>query len=236
MNKTDEIFKLFSEKMFNNKLEKADFLNHHGRLTISFTCKYISECKVKSNKQPTWTAAIGSNKKGNDNFDIMAIGEAPSASEGIGMHMGRRFVSWKDNSESPVVAFRDWAACRYGTVPYFTDLAKCGVANQQNKNVLKKRFKNCIKYILLEEIKIIKPKTILCIGNVSYHYMGKLVKELGMKTNLVKLTHYSRQAQLPISIEDKMNIIWDWDISKSDPSKREEIKKKLLSTLSHFKD
>lgn len=240
MSKTTDIIDLFSEKMFSGNLKKETFLNR-GELKIPFTCKYKFKCEVDEYLQPIWTAAIGSDKKGNDNFDIMAIGEAPSATEKVGVHMGGRFDSWKDNSESPVVPFREWVKSHnfegigYVT-PYLTDLAKCGVSKQKEKSVLNIRIPICVKHILEQEIKLIKPRVILCIGNVPFRYVSDLIKESYPKTALFKLTHYGRQANLPLSIEDKMKIIWEWDISESDPRKREEIRKKTLSILSHFRD
>jgi uracil-DNA glycosylase len=208
MNKRDEIFNLFNKKLFAEKLDMEDFLKwtppNKSEARV-FACEHKDCCGVDENKHPIWTPAFG-----DVNTTVMVVGEAPSATGGLSIHFGGLFGDWENNARSPVVPLRDWVkdSDNYGTIPYFTDLAKCGSAKQQDKAELNVRIPKCVKYLLTEEIEIIKPETILCVGNRAYDSVSTL--ELKGKPKVFKLLHYSNQGTLPLSIEDKKQVIWKW--------------------------
>lgn len=233
MSKKDEIISLFNKKLFSNKLKREDFLNRTDLPSSSgakvFTCQFRDNCNVDESKHPIWTPALG-----DDDTDVMVVGEAPSAGGGPGIHIGGLFGKWENSPKSPAVPMRDWVMNNYGTIPHFTDLAKCGVERQKNKNELKKRIPNCIKYLLKEEIRIMHPKRLLCTGNTAYYFVLDLRQrnEISKDIELVKLTHYSRLASLPLSVEDKKNIIWKLEAGFLS---HEMLARIPLCELSHFR-
>jgi uracil-DNA glycosylase len=205
MHRKDEIFDLFNRKLFAERLEIKEFLTRtppNSSERHVFACEHKDDCKVVRSKHPIWTPALG-----DENTAVMIVGEAPGAIEGPGVHFSGLFADWEYNPRSPGVQLRNWVKDNYGTVPYFTDLAKCGLAKQQDKGLLKIRIPKCVEYLLQREIELLAPKTILCVGNRAYYFIRKL--ETG-KADIFKLLHYSRRSSLPLSIEDKTQIIWKW--------------------------
>ncbi len=192
----------------------------------SFTCFKQSECKTDQDVEPIWSAALGS-----DETNVMIVAEAPSAKGGIGPHIGGLAENW--THEKSVNSLFTFVQKYFDTIPYFTDLMKCGVSRQTKEKkslVFKTRIRNCLKHFLLREIKIIDPEIILCVGNLSYRALKDcknrgLIKDL---TKLIKLIHYGRQAGLPLSPNDKNNLIWPIQVGK--------ISKDRLCELSYFKD
>lgn len=230
MNKSDEIFNLFNQKLFAEKLEIKDFLKRTPRSkseTIVFACEHKEHCRVNQNKHPIWTPALGC-----EDTKVMITGEAPSKTEGLGIHFGGWFKDWENDPQSPVVPLRYWVEENYGTVPYFTDLAKCGLARQQDKAELKVRIPKCVEYLLTKEIEIIKTRTILCVGNTAYDFVRKL--KLKEEPDVFKLLHWSNRGSLPLTIEDKKQIIWKWQVSSG--SDKEKLVQLSLSNLSFFRD
>ncbi len=211
MARKDKIFDLFNEKLFAEKLQMRDFwertLPNSSEMHV-FVCKHKDDCKVVRSKHPIWTPALG-----DANTTVMIVGEAPSATEGPGLHFGGLFEDWENDPRSPVVQLRDWVKDRknYGTIPYFTDLAKCGLAKQQGKGLLNVRIPKCMAYLLQKEIELVAPKTILCLGNRAYDFVSKLKTR---DVDIFKLLHWSNRASLPLSIEDKREIIWRWQTRK----------------------
>jgi len=233
MSKRKEIIKLFNDRLFSGLLDDRDFLKGpyllKERKAKLFKCQHQVECKVDPQKHPIWTPALG-----DENTTVMVVGEAPSATGGLGVHIGGLFEQWKSDSKSPVTDLRDWVKDNCGgKVPYFTDLAKCGVAKQKNKAGLTSRIKKCRERFLIEEIRILNPKWIFCIGNTAYKCMSKLItrERLSSQISLRKLMHYSRLASLPLTIEDKRNLIWKWEANFLTD---EELKEKLFE-LSYFR-
>jgi len=231
MSKREEIIKLFNDKLFSNKLDPGEFLKKrklNGKKARLFECKDADGCGVDPQKHPIWTPALG-----DENTAVMVVGEAPSATGGLGVHIGGLFEQWEDDPKSPVTDLRDWVKDNFGgKVPYFTDLAKCGVANQRYKGELKPRIRKCMEHFLIQEIILIKPETILCMGKTAYDSLLESEKENRIKVdNIVWLTHYARVASWPLNIEDKKNIIWEWEAGFLTD---EELKEKLFE-LSYFK-
>jgi len=210
------------EKLFKRCFEFDDFTKQCEVKT--FECLNRGKCHIKRG-EPRWTAYLGSP----DTY-IMAVAEAPSRK---GTFIAGNFADVPNRKKSPIHIVKEFVEDYYGTIPYFTDLIKCGVTKQKNKNdVLKTRAELCINYFLLEEIRIIKPRIILCIGGLAqkllrrYKDMDKISK--GIK--LIPLLHYGSQAQLNLSPDEKKDIIWKWQVGKLT---RKELGQKL-SKLSYF--
>lgn len=221
MTKNERIFKLFSSNF------ECDDFRKNGPAK-GFSCRYEKECNVNKNDQPIWSAAVG-----DENTSVMIVGEAPSKTGGLGPHIGGLFANWKADKRSPVDLQRTFVQKYYHTTPYFTDLAKCGVARQRDKKALNRRKERCTEYLLVKEIQIIEPKIILCSGRISYSVLTEYQKEnkIDRSIQLVHLMHYSRQAGLPLNVEDKLEIVWKWQTGLISP---DEIKKIPLSALSYF--
>ncbi len=219
------LIELFQEHLFCDT-SKIDLLKQ-GAVNC-FSCKFRKACEVDIGKHPIWSPAFGS-----EGATVMVIGEAPSASGGVGPHIGGLFSNWQNTNLSPVVPLRDWVFENYGCIPYFTDAIKCGSNSQtrERKVVLKNRQNNCFHHFLKEEIQIMKPEHILVLGKSTDEFLRKnLDKKYGKR--MVYLMHYSRQACLPLSIEDKKNIIWMLQTGKKS---QEEISNMKLGELSYFR-
>lgn len=229
MTKNDRIFKLFA-KYF----EADDFLKR-GKAK-AFHCPNERKCSVDKEKEPIHFPYIGY-----DNTHVMIVAEAPSIGRGTGgPYIVGRFDDIDERllgKSSPIYAIKTFVKKNYNTVPYFTDLVKCGFANQSSsgkEKILKKRALNCHNKILLREIQIIQPKIILCLGKQSHTLLKeyKSDKNISSSIKLFYLMHYSRRASLPLSPEDKSNIVWEWQIGSS--SERRQIMQEQLSKLSYF--
>lgn len=100
-------------------------------------------------------------------------------------------------------------------MPYYTDLVKCGPENTRNKTLIRQRAKKCVDMFLMKEIKTIKPEYIYCIGKLSYICPLKRSNELKRKNGdfikVIPLIHYSKQANLPLTLKDKQHI-WKWQL------------------------
>lgn len=141
----------------------------------------------------------------------MVIAEAPSASEGQGTYFGGELekfldVSKKSKGLKEVIEFIKEGQ---GTTPYFTDVYKCGVPRQNDKSGLNSVRRNkCVDTFLIEEIRIINPKVIFCIGNIAFNTVLYLKNKqrISKDIRIVKLIHYSKQANMPLSTSDKLKI------------------------------
>ena len=175
-----------------------------------FHCSNCTQCRVDINSEPIYTPYTG-----DENTKIMIIGEAPSRSginEGPGPHIGGDFNELKDSGKSPITEVREFVKENYsGTVPYCTDMIKCGVAKQNGKNAkLSLRAENCIEKFLRKEIKIIEPDIIFCTVFSVYDYIIKMhqIGKIDGGVRIIKLIHYSRRGSLLLSIRDKRELIW----------------------------
>jgi len=175
----------------------------------SFKCPNMGNCQVRINNKiskendPIYTSSLG-----DDDTKVMVVAEAPSASGGHSVFISGKFDSFcgEQTGKSPLQIVKQFVKENYhGTIPYFTDVIKCGVFNQnkENKKILKKRASYCIDQFLLKEIEIINPEIILCFGNTAYNALnGKY------RAKCIKLLHYGRNANLNLSDNDKKNIVW----------------------------
>jgi uracil-DNA glycosylase len=224
MTKNEQICTLFA-KYF----AADDFLRRSE--AKAFHCPREAQCLVDQDKEPIWSANIGA-----EGTPIMIVAEAPSKLEGVGPHIGGRFSDIDDIkklSTSPIRVFKSFLKNKYHTVPYFTDLVKCGA---DNKKLIRKRADNCFRRFLSREIQIIEPEIILCVGNLSQSFLRECKKDgkINRSIKLIPVMHYSRQALLPLSPADKGNIIWEWQTSSR--SARKTLAQMPLSKLSYFRN
>jgi len=146
---------------------------------------------------------------GGDDSKILVIGEAPSGEDITNSQ------KWNATYDFGVV--RDFLGKKYGMTPHFTDAVKCGFGSGKNidkkgKRSFKKRFQNCKEY-LKEEIDLIKPEKVFCMGKKSYENVIQNVKYLFEKEmDVYYLTHYSKLTNLQIKIGDKEKIVWNAEI------------------------
>jgi uracil-DNA glycosylase family 4 len=225
MDKRSQIRKLFSN------FECIEFFKYdkkHNKFDprVQFKCEHEGkgECEINRKKEPIWSPAFG-----DENAKVMLVGEAPSTSGGVGPHLGGLFKQW-DAWE-----FRDVFVEKFRCMPYFTDLVKCGPENAKNKSVVRRRAKYCGKKFLINEIRIINPDFIYCVGRESYSWLRDyrdeygLVNSNGKRIELQQIIHYSKQAGLPLTSADK-EMIWRWQLGLA----KKDIRNLSLSSLSFF--
>jgi len=196
-------------------------------------CDIKNPCIVRSDMDPINTCYIG-----DEESDILLVGEAPSAEEGLGPIISGRFDEIKPSDNSPIYKVRDFIKEYYKMTPYFTDLIKCGFPKQEKKDGLNQRKKNCFPYLLLQEIKYIKPRYIFCVGvtannTITSKYNKKLILDIVPNVKIVKLIHYCGTANhikidgniYGLDIEKKYKYIWPW---QSGFISKEEMLNKLV--------
>jgi uracil-DNA glycosylase len=192
-------------------------------------CANQKKCESNIKQEPIWTPAFG-----DECTKVMLVGEAPSTGGGIGPHLGGLWKNCEFKSENnPIKRFRDYFKDQLGYMPYFTDLVKCGPKNTRNKAVIWKRADCCGTLYLLNEIDIIDPESIYCIGRTSFDWLKKYElknKKTGKPIEIKQLIHYGRQAGLPLTHEDK-ELIWKWQLGKFVEDKIDNVP---LSKLSFF--
>lgn len=204
MNRNNKIAELFSQDFI-----CKDFFQR-GKAD-AFHCPLQNECKVNQIEEPIWSPSLG-----DEGTEIMIVAEAPSGTGGLGPYIAGLTKDWK--GEKIVDALFNFVKKHFSTVPYFTDLMKCGLAKQtkEAKKIFKNRISNCISHYLIKEIEIIKPRIILCLGSESYSALQKAKSNniINKNIEIIKLIHYGRQANLPLTIEDKENLIWPFQVNK----------------------
>lgn len=208
MTKNDRIKNLFKTKFGDGEWDAT------GKRTI---CKFkCTKCSIEP-KSPRYSGLLGS-----DDTDVMLIAEAPSASNGVDAYFGGQLeiVLPKLKASKSLGQLIDFTKSD-GKTPYFTDVCKCGVSKQNKKSGLSKaRQKNCINNFLKDEILIIEPRIIYCIGKTAYIAIKTLKNDKSIaeespklfdilkQAQIVELIHYSNQAGFPLKDSDKL-IIWE---------------------------
>ena len=228
MDKRDQIRNLFSSFICRDD----DFFSYdktHRRLDsrIRFRCENegTGKCAITKRSEPIWSPAFG-----DPDTKVMLVAEAPSTSGGVGPHVGGLFADW-DTWE-----FRDFFREELGYVPYLTDLVKCGPRDARDKTVVRKRARYCGERFLIEEIRIISPDSIYCVGRESYNWLvgyrdkSGLVNANGRDIRLEQIIHYSLQAGLPLTVADK-KMIWRWQLGRLAATYTDDVS---LSSLSFF--
>lgn len=223
---------LYLKKMFFGNLN-PNVASPDINIPVScFCCEHRVACGVRDD-DPIYTGLHG-----DCGSEILVVGEAPSTSDlkndinkkklffncicPLGnqykhAHFGGYTRDIQQNNKSDLFNFIDFInnSCLNkdkDIFPYFTDVVKCGVKGSgvNKKRLLALRANRCSQHILVSEIKIIKPKIIACVGKFAYGIVLKLQTSKAINKNIQVLffTHYSRQAQLPLTAEDKKSALW----------------------------
>lgn len=209
--------------LFRDAYAGVDLLSPGGSAS-SFGCPRQHTCQFDCQRQSSWSPAFGDAAS-----RVMLVAEAPSAKNaaGPGVHSGGVFRDWSVTRDPALSTLRDFVFKRYGAVPHFTDLMKCGVSRQtpHQKKVFKIRMEQCFQQFLQKEIAIVRPCVILCIGEVSYKALHQVKSDglIAQDIALHKLLHYSRQAALPVSLEEKRDIIWRLQLGDTTSSSISEL-------------
>lgn len=206
----------------NEKL-KNHFLTHYSKGSefsdikkeCSLTCKHAIACEFSLDHEASFSGALGDPES-----KIMVVAESPSTRWGKGAHitgLTAKLVNDKEIKKSrELLILLEYLKNIYGSFPYFTDFVKCGVKKTREKELLTIRKHNCVETHLIEEMKILNPEKIVCLGNDSHDAVVKLFIELYPKKkvedHVFKITHFSRSASLPLSMKDKMNVIWKLEL------------------------
>jgi hypothetical protein len=231
-------------ELFDNYLEPTqgtkllDQKNSCKRSNVTLKCVHCknNDCEIEDQYiTPFMTPCFG-----DIGSKLMVIGEAPSVpnkSEGVKFTIGGLFREIKPNKSSPLYLVKDFFSENYGCVPYFTDLFKCGFFKQDKKKektgkaIMNKRINNCFKTFLKNEIILIEPEQIFCLSKPVYDKLRQLVSKDSdlhqYQKIIMKLIHYSTQANLLLSKEEK-KIIWAIQTGKG----KTDFK---LADLSYFK-
>ncbi len=206
--------------------------------TTDFHCSNCNQCNVDVSSEPIYTPFIG-----DENTKIMIIGEAPSRSGengGEGPYIGGEFKKLQYSGKSPITEVREFVKENYGgTIPYFTDMIKCGVAKQNGKEEkLKLRAEKCFEKFLRKEIKIIDPDIIFCAKTNVYDKIINMcqIGKIDGGKRIIKLLHYSRQASLQLSTRDKRKFIWKIQANLISEEELNKISILDLSTVKKYFD
>lgn len=181
-----------------------------------FHCKNKGICRIKDD--PSWTTYIG-----DEDSKVVIVAEAPSNGDGGGIHIAGTTALLKSRRKGKgLLKLIKFVEENCGTRnPYFLDLMKCGLIEQDRKvkkELFPIRINNCIKRYLIPELKIIDPDIIICAGKTSYDEIVKIKKSLNMNFEIILLHHYGSSASLSLSSDDKEKYIWDFQ--KNNPQKK----------------
>jgi hypothetical protein len=233
MTRNEKIFERLSESF-----KTKDFLKWGPADGFHCECEAEGECNVNKGEQPILSPFFGDGE-----CNVMVVAEKPSGAGGVGPRIGGRFADIPKgrgglSRKDPLFDFRHFATTYcYGVTPYMTDLAKCGYRGTEPPgDELRTRFKNCFKQFLVEEIRVVEPEKILCVGRVAYDYLVDRQKqgEISAGIELIWLTHYSRQAQLHLSPQEKVEL-WRWQASRGKEKKLEEMRLADLECIMEMK-
>lgn len=141
----------------NNKNLLRSKAMEHGVKPLILKCKKCDLCKTKKNY------VLG---KGNTSADIFFVGEAPGKEED---EQGKPFVGNAGTILDLLLEEADFDEEDY----YISNILKCRPPN--NRNPEKNEIKACLHH-LINEISVIQPKYIVCLGNYAvktlFDYFG----------------------------------------------------------------
>lgn len=194
MSKKEELQKLFKDVFVPQDPKKE----YWGQQLKEFKCSFAKNCKINGEETKRTCGP------GDENSNVLIIGEAPSSSGIIAEKISIPFSKIKENPKSPQYKIRDFVKKNFNNkVPYFTDYIKCGVVNQKrDRSKLKHRAGNCLDKFLIDEIAIIYPDTII-VCKSSVH---KFLKE-----NKVRIENAIGKIRNP----KKISVIYLWHYSFS---------------------
>jgi hypothetical protein len=204
----------------------------------------VTDCDVRKD-DPIYTGLLGDCES-----DILVVGETPSASDlkndpsrgTIQLdcggpdrdsfdhpHLGGYSRNITENGKSPLGDFLTFirSSCliegtKPGPWPWFTDLVKCGVPRQSSKRILRIRQRFCVPYLLVDEIAIIQPRIIACVGKVAFQAVRDLLAKgmVAASTRVLYFLHYSRSAGLTVTVDEKRDILWPLQAGCVPPEER----------------
>jgi uracil-DNA glycosylase family 4 len=138
---------------------------------LSLQIKICTKCPLHKNRK---NAVPG---EGNWKNKIMLIGEAPGFNED---EQGRPFVG---RAGKLLEEFLSYIGKRREDV-FITNVVKCRPPN--NRQPEEEEIKICTSLYLDKQIELIKPKLIVCLGNVSANY---IFKKFGLKFESMNKQH-----------------------------------------------
>jgi uracil-DNA glycosylase family 4 len=184
-----------------------------------FKCAQCSVCDVKLDKEASYTPLLG-----DEDAEYMVVAESPSTGQGAGCWLGglsQNAGSKKKNDN--IRRFFDFIKTQdQGRYPYFTDVVKCGLETTSVKAKLAIRKQRCIDEFLEKEIRIIRPKVIVCLGRFAYTEVQPVARKVDPEIRIIPIMHYSNRASLTMSIEDKVGIIWPLELQLLTPAEARE--------------
>lgn len=129
---------------------------------LESSVKRCNKCKFGQK----WKSAIIG--EGNESAELMLIGKAPDID---GKVEGKLFIDETDTLLTKILNSIGFTRNEI----YITNIFKCSLS--ENKNPNSEEIKNCIPY-LLNQIKLIKPKIILTLGEFTVNTLLKTRKKL----------------------------------------------------------
>jgi hypothetical protein len=163
----------------------------------------------------------------------MLVAESPSTKLGKGAFVAGHVDAISPNDKTITKLINTIKKHYGGVTPYFTDVIKCGLEKTAYKEKLSARRKNCVEKFLIQEIKIMHPTKIVCVGKFAFDVVKTIQVQGKIDSNIdvVQVTHYSQRASFPLTIDDKAEIMWPIELGLI--SKEEALK--VVLELKHIK-
>lgn len=233
MSKHEQILTLFRERYAN-----FDVFPARAATTPGFKCTHCEACDVNlgKDKEASYTSLLG-----DEQATYMVVAESPSKANGSGCWLGglsKNAGSGKGNDN--IQRFFDYIKHQdQGRYPYFTDVVKCGLEKTSVKAKLAIRKQHCIDTYLEQEIRIMQPKVIVCLGRFAFTEVQPVARRVDPAIRVVPIMHYSNRASLTMDIEDKVKVIWPLELGLVSPEEARGLVlqlKHLVSKLEHLGD
>ncbi len=230
MGKEEKLNALYSEFITGKQNENTPIRDPKR---VKMVCKWEQECEFDPTCESCWTPWTGDGKA-----RFMVVAEAPSTRKkgSEGPCVAPPFNKVKD-SKSDLSVLAEFIDENFTGIPYFTDVLKCGISNQTSahkKAKFEKRFDKC-RGFLEREIEILDPEFIIAVGSYAREKLKIILTDMQRpNVEVINLLHYSRNAALPVTTDEKKDLIWplqlqDW-LDK--PIKNKD----RLSNLKYFKN
>lgn len=169
MQKAHTLYKLYCYRSFGYEFVREQIEQSSSVLEddLSLMRQKVKNCHLCPLAKTRKNAVFG---EGNENANIMFIGEAPGANEDeLGVSFSGRSGELLTNMIQNVLLLKK-------SDVYITNLVKCRPSNNRVPNIDEV---NACKTYILSQIKIINPKIIVTLGPSSFHHLsGKFSDEL----------------------------------------------------------
>lgn len=216
-------------QLFRDRYADFDVFPETATPTVGFKCAHCTNCNVNlgKDKEASYTPLLG-----DEDANYMVVAESPSKGNGAGCWLGglsRNAGSGKKNDN--IQRFFDFIKKQdQGRYPYFTDVVKCGLERTSVKDKLAIRKQACLITYLEQEIRIMQPKVIICLGRFAYDEVKPVAERINPTIRVVPIMHYSNRASLTMDIMDKINVIWPLELGLV----TQEEGHQLVSQLKHL--